>query len=374
MLCVRLLSAYCILISLDLPGLGKDSERIFGFCGFRLPWQTVESCSSARSQKGRGNLEDDPGKRSKNPPFAAKGGAPALWWHRLKRWPRPSVSFEAPGTPTPNVIDMPKRHSNVRDEKSRISLSPNRREMTLDTPQASVVGLGRKIGYRLQTQLPAATKTRPSLDQTINWFHQIDLPDGTVTPGIDRSQQKLTRLKLPDLRGKTFLDIGAWDGFFSFEAERRGASRVLATDSVVWEGRVPGYSKAGFLCARARLGSRVEDLQIDAFELCPETVGLWDVTLLAGVLYHVRDPWLLLNKAASVTRELLIVETVTSLRFWPLPAISIYGSGFRGDPTNFCAPNIAALKVILRDCGFPKVQVVSRSSLRHRRCVVHANR
>jgi tRNA (mo5U34)-methyltransferase len=222
--------------------------------------------------------------------------------------------------------------------------------------------------------LPDATKTRPSLDQTINWFHQIDLPDGTTTPGIDRSHAKLARLKLPDLKGKTFLDIGAWDGFFSFEAERRGASRVLATDSFVWEGGVPGYSKAGFLFARSCLGSRVEDLQIDPFDLSPKTVGLWDVVLLAGVVYHVRHPWLLLQKAASVTRELLIIETVTSLRFWPLPAISIYGSGFRGDPTNFCAPNIAALKVMLRDCGFRKVEVVSRSSVRHRRCVIHARR
>jgi len=220
--------------------------------------------------------------------------------------------------------------------------------------------------------LPAATKTHPDLDQTINWFHQIELPDGTVTPGIDRSRRKLARLKLPDLRGKTFLDIGAWDGFFSFEAERRGAARVLATDSFVWEGCVPGYSKAGFLYAHDRLSSRVEDLHIDPFDLGPETVGVWDVVLLSGVLYHVRHPWLLLQKAASVTRELLIIETVTSLRFWPLPAITVYGSGFRGDRTNFCAPNTAALKVMLRDCGFRKIEVVSRYSLRHRRCVVHA--
>ena len=27
------------------------------------------------------------------------------------------------------------------------------------------------------------------------------------------------------------LDIGAWDGFYSFEAEKRGAERILAIDS-----------------------------------------------------------------------------------------------------------------------------------------------
>jgi len=213
------------------------------------------------------------------------------------------------------------------------------------------------------------------MDEKINWFHQIEFPDGTVTPGIDNSQEKLARLKLPlDLQGKTFLDVGAWDGFFSFEAERRAARRVMATDSFVWEGRVAGYSKAGFNYAREKLGSRVEDMHIDPFDLSPQKVGMWDVVLLAGVVYHVRHPWLLLEKVASVTRELLIVETVTSLRLWPRPAISVYGLGFNGDATNFCAPNIPALKVMLRDCGFTKATVVSRSSLRFRRCVIHAGK
>jgi len=35
--------------------------------------------------------------------------------------------------------------------------------------------------------------------------------------------------------GKSVLDIGAYDGFFSFEAERRGARRVVATDQYCWE-------------------------------------------------------------------------------------------------------------------------------------------
>ena len=58
-----------------------------------------------------------------------------------------------------------------------------------------------------------------------------------------------------DLSGITVLDIGAWDGFFSFEAERRGAKRVLATDLPAWVVR-PGWErgKDGFM-ARKALGS-----------------------------------------------------------------------------------------------------------------------
>src|SRR5215831_10985883 len=73
----------------------------------------------------------------------------------------------------------------------------------------------------------------------LHWFHRIDLGNGIITPGQDiDGETKIEFNKIPtDLRGKTVLDIGAWDGLFSFEAERRGAARVLATDSFCWNGR-----------------------------------------------------------------------------------------------------------------------------------------
>ena len=107
----------------------------------------------------------------------------------------------------------------------------------------------------IDPQAPAAGDLRQRVGK-IRWYHRIDLGDGIVTPGVDPSPRKLERLRLPaDLGGKTVLDVGAWDGFFSFEAERRGASRVLATDSYAWSG-VDWGTKQGFELARARLGSR----------------------------------------------------------------------------------------------------------------------
>ena len=85
---------------------------------------------------------------------------------------------------------------------------------------------------------------------SIEWYHSISLPGGVVTPGVNNSPVALERLQLPaSLSGKTVLDIGAWDGFYSFEAARRGASRVLATDSFVWNGR---WGQTGFNLARAQ--------------------------------------------------------------------------------------------------------------------------
>ena len=65
----------------------------------------------------------------------------------------------------------------------------------------------------------------------IRWFHAIELRPGLVTPAREQTAKRLDLLRIPpDLSGCTVLDTGAWDGFFSFEAERRGAARVVAAD------------------------------------------------------------------------------------------------------------------------------------------------
>lgn len=183
----------------------------------------------------------------------------------------------------------------------------------------------------------------------IQWWHQIELPDGSVTPGPDRSAEKLEWLHLPDLTGKTVLDIGAYDGFFSFAAERLGASRVLAADSYVWQR--PG-GKDGFEYARRQLGSRVEDIEIEVLDISPETVGQFDVVLFLGVLYHMRHPLLSLEKVASVTKERLVVETLIDLTFLRSPAAAFYPWKMLRDETNWWGPNRAALLGMIESVGF----------------------
>lgn len=69
------------------------------------------------------------------------------------------------------------------------------------------------------------------------WWHSIDLGNGVVTPG-DKPPEFLEyewwTFRLSPLSGQSVLDIGAWDGYFSFRAEREGASRVVALDHYVW--------------------------------------------------------------------------------------------------------------------------------------------
>lgn len=197
----------------------------------------------------------------------------------------------------------------------------------------------------------------------LRWYHRIDLGGGVVTPGVDATPFRLGELRLPaSLAGKTVLDIGAWDGFFSFEAERRGAARVLAADHYAWHGLGwgTGQGKAGFELARQALGSRVEDRDIDVLDLSPESVGRFDIVFFLGVLYHVPNPLLALERVASVTAGTLILETVVDMVGYSRPAAAFYPDRqLNGDPTNWWGPNQAAVCGMLRAVGFSRVEVVT---------------
>lgn len=198
---------------------------------------------------------------------------------------------------------------------------------------------------------------------TLRWYHTIDLGGGIVTPGVDRTSVRLAELDLPvSFAGKTVLDVGAWDGFFSFEAEKRGAARVVAADHYAWHGLGwgTGQGKAGFELARRTLGSRVEDRDVDVLELSPESVGSFDIVFFLGVLYHVPNPLLALERVASVTKGMLVLETVVDMVGYSRPAAAFYPDRqLNSDPTNWWGPNHAAVAGMLRAVGFSRVTTVT---------------
>lgn len=63
------------------------------------------------------------------------------------------------------------------------------------------------------------------------WRHRIEIAPGVVTPGREDCRAELRRIRFPaSLVGRRVLDVGCSDGFYSFEAERRGATEVVALD------------------------------------------------------------------------------------------------------------------------------------------------
>ncbi|AFZ55317.1 class I SAM-dependent methyltransferase [Cyanobacterium aponinum] len=221
------------------------------------------------------------------------------------------------------------------------------------------------------------------------WHHYIDFGAGveTKTGKEGRFCKKFQNWILSgipqDLTGKTVLDIGAWDGFYSFSAEKRGAKRVLATDSFIWEQRQLyglddnfwrdfGAGKQGFELARKMFNSQVEDYNIDVLDFNPEKIGTFDVVFFLGVLYHMKYPLYALEKVRSVTKELLILETHISLFFslFPVPLMRFYPTNeLSKDVTNWTGANIALVKSWLLTAGFSKVELVK---WRKDRAIFHA--
>lgn len=218
--------------------------------------------------------------------------------------------------------------------------------------------------------------SRCDLEQAVQareWFHRIDLGHGLVTQGDDDSPYKLTALRLPqDLSGKTVLDIGAWDGFFSFECERRGGAKVVASDSFCWRGQGV-FDGGGFRLAHAALGSCVEPLNASVEQLDPAVHGTFDYVLFLGVLYHAPDPLGYLAKVRALCRETAIIETVVDALDVDRPALIFYpGAALNGDGSNFFGPNEAAVIAMCKEVGFSRVEVANRFYYENR-MVFHAH-
>jgi tRNA (mo5U34)-methyltransferase len=227
------------------------------------------------------------------------------------------------------------------------------------------------------------------------WFHSIDLGHGVTTPGLKSPEQlrvELDRLHLPDLRGKTFLDVGAWDGYFSFAAERAGATRVVALDHYVWKGTPHGWEdrrhklppkQRGVELARRALRSEVEILVGDFTTMDLGELDTFDVVLFSGVLYHLQDPIGALQRVAQVTEQLAVIETasieIPQLRDRAL--CEFYEKNeLNDDSTNWWAPNAQALCGLCRAAGFVDVDIVwsgppgGDEPLMRGRLVSHAHR
>ena len=146
---------------------------------------------------------------------------------------------------------------------------------------------------------------------SLRWYHRIELGDGIITPGL--AWENLWRpvekaIRGLDLCGKRVLDIGCWDGKWTFLAESLGAT-VTATD---WVSQRWGRRDT-FLFAAKILGSKATYMpHCDVCKLSDTfKKGSFDVLLFMGVLYHLRYPMLALSQVRRVlsTNGRLVLES-----------------------------------------------------------------
>jgi tRNA (mo5U34)-methyltransferase len=204
-----------------------------------------------------------------------------------------------------------------------------------------------------------AEVTQELLDRVnqIPWNHPVPLGNGIVAPGLDTPARRESYLHIPErLDELSVLDIGTNDGYFAFQAEQRGASKVVAID--IWD--QPTSSKGeGFFLAKQILDSKVDGRKMSVYDL-PADLGIFDVIFFFGVLYHLRYPLLALDRIRLCchSETLLIVESHLDLPEIKRPVAAFYEGDEAGhDPTNWFGPNRACVEAWLKSSGFSRVEM-----------------
>lgn len=224
------------------------------------------------------------------------------------------------------------------------------------------------------------------------WFHNLHLPDGMQTLPAHPLGGDFPRFKwrqiaphLPaDLQGWRVLDVGCNAGFYSFELARRGA-RVTALDVD------PHYlAQARWAAGEFGLADRIDFRQGQVYDLAGEA-GHFDLVWFMGVFYHLRYPLLALDLLARRTARLMVFQTLTMpddagapvgdtadcaidarerLLAPGWPRMAFIEERLAGDPTNWWAPNAAAVEAMLRSSG---LQVQARPGHEIWLCTPHAD-
>ncbi len=240
------------------------------------------------------------------------------------------------------------------------------------------------------------------------WYHSFQLDSDTRITGWAESNQSYPPSGFPEQHysyyhlpqvwnGKSVLDIGGWDGAIAFEMERRGAAPVVllnprhledmdlpASGPGCLEDLLSQYAQKGYPTdyihsGGARLlvewfGSKVDLLHGSVYDL-PEIVNSqkFDLVCFLGLLYHLRDPLRGLMAAASVTKELLIVESLCFDEGHELANAKEAYCQFHGARAghNWWAFNYHSIELMLGSCGFARIE---RKEQWHSRVVYHAYR
>jgi 2-polyprenyl-3-methyl-5-hydroxy-6-metoxy-1,4-benzoquinol methylase len=150
------------------------------------------------------------------------------------------------------------------------------------------------------------------------WFYNFNLNGIETSPETETTNRRhglrhdLFIQPLVDasyLKGKRVLDIGCCSGYWSFKAVEAGAEYVLAVDA--WPEAI---EQARLVADIWNIPSeRCKFVLDDAYTLISneELDGQFDIILCLGFFYHIKKPIELLERMHKITKDLVILDTMT---------------------------------------------------------------
>jgi SAM-dependent methyltransferase len=225
----------------------------------------------------------------------------------------------------------------------------------------------------------------------MGWYHSLELAPGFETTGIFDMRQHVQEYHLPErMDGMRVLEVGCWDGFWSFEMESRGAE-VSALDldwekDLDWPPRrrpstFPEHPRGhGFALAKELKGSGVDRVNCSVYHALPEDLGQFDMVFCGSVLIHLRDQLLALERIANLTK--LGGFFISAEEYDPLSGLMPFPvSRYRADRDSavvFWQPSIRTWKRMMWTAGFDRIEQKGRFRMRSnegysvRHVVLHA--
>jgi 2-polyprenyl-3-methyl-5-hydroxy-6-metoxy-1,4-benzoquinol methylase len=140
------------------------------------------------------------------------------------------------------------------------------------------------------------------------FYQSIDLGDGVVTPGqplAAKQKQVLKHIESLDLVGKRVIELGCANGLLALAAERRGAEEVIAVDNL--KQSIDGLNDV----ILPHLNSRIKAVHDNVLNITRDKWGQFDLVIFAGILYHLKYPFLALKNLRDLVRDngIVILET-----------------------------------------------------------------
>lgn len=206
------------------------------------------------------------------------------------------------------------------------------------------------------------------------WWHSIDFGDDVVSNGsksiFTHNQEIAYWFPADFFQNKRVLDVGAWDGFYSFYAEKMGAKEVVAVDKFVWE-MYPQklrdgkdfVSKKGFDIAHKVLNSKVKSFVLTIEEMHRDILGTFDSIIFAGILYHMKNPYNTLEIMHSLLNSdgRIMIETHMTNTHTDIPLMEFHPKkSLNNDETNYWSPNGACVAAMLKEIGDYEIEEIKQ--------------
>ena len=209
---------------------------------------------------------------------------------------------------------------------------------------------------------------RATVESVPFWFHTFALNrvEGIYTPGAARDHRYRVSMLPEDFAGMSVLDVGTFDGFYAFLAERRGAERVVAVDNEqyrLWVASRWGVELEGgegFSAIHRLLGSGVEYRRMDAFEL-DRLDERFELVYCFGILHRVENPLGLLRllRGRTASGGTVLVETYgvrAEHRDGPAIRVSEPGEVYACDEFVYWGFADSGLERLARIAGFSRAE------------------